>query len=183
MGVTEEKKEGLITLFLKNCLPRMLVDLPNVHRIKPEYTLPQEAINILVVVTFRVEREESSDCSDCLLATCAVAILNRYTDEGAWKINDALSLVNLYFVAATCRRSVHGAATALLSLILSLQSVAGIQTSSNSCDDRSDKDFHKNSSYHTRRIVAETCRLVCPGLNNRYKLNHKNYNFLDCDWF
>ena len=174
MGVTEEKKEGLITLFLKNCLPRMLVDLQNVHRIKPEYTLPQEAINILVVVTFRVEREESSDCSDCLLATCltcAVAILNRYTDEGAWKINDALSLLNLYLVAATCRRSVHGAATTLLSLILSLQSVAGIQTSSNSCDDRSDKDFHKNSPYHTRRIVAATCRLVCPGLKNRYKLN------------
>ena len=38
--------------------------------------------------------------------TCSVAILNRLLrDHG--KLNDALSLVNLYFVAETCHRSVH----------------------------------------------------------------------------
>ena len=47
---------------------------------------------------------------------------------------DALSLVYLYFVAATCCRRCTQGPTTLLSLILSPRLVARIQTGLNSCD-------------------------------------------------
>ena len=48
--------------------------------------------------------------------------------------HDALSLVHLYFFAATCCQKCTHAATTLLSLILPMRLVARIQTSLNSCD-------------------------------------------------
>ena len=61
----------------------------------------------MISITFHPEGEESLDCSGCLsCSTCSVAILNGFLrDHG--KIIDAPSLVDLNFVAATCRRSVH----------------------------------------------------------------------------
>ena len=83
------------------------------------------------MVTFHVEGEDSLNGSCCFPATCSVAIYNRLLrDRG--KINDALPLVNLYFVTATPRRSVQP--TMLVLFILSLRSVARIETSLNSCD-------------------------------------------------
>ncbi len=89
---------------------------------------------------------------------------------------DAISLVNLYFVAATCRKREH----TLLSLILSLRSFAQIQTGSNLCDTSHQQILsqrhrllqectmsHKATccSNLSPQNVAVTCRLVCPDLN------------------
>ena len=80
------------------------------------------------------------------------------------KLIDAPSLVDLNFVAATCRTFGHTMrfdATRLLALILSQRSVARIQTSLNSCD-RSQRQKSVAATMiftcHTMRSVAATCR-------------------------
>ena len=93
---------------------------------------------------------------------------------------DALSLVHLYFVAATCCGKCTHDATTLLSLILSLRLVTRIQTGLNSCDWSRRQNsaaatmiFMKLTVSHkaiccgdlSPRRVAATYRLVCPGLN------------------
>ena len=144
-------KRGNVNFFLQEWIfPVFMISIPQ------NSIFFLNSITILLVVTFHPEGEESLDCSGRLsFSTCSVAILNVFLrDHG--KINDALSLVDLNIVAATCLRSVH-AATRLLALILLLQYVAQIQASLNSCDratDCSDKDF----SRLTRRFVAATCR-------------------------
>ena len=95
--------------------------------------------------------------------TCSVAILNGFLrDHG--KLIDAPSLVDLNFVAATCRTFGHTMrfdATRLLALILSQRSVARIQTSLNSCD-RSQRQKSVAATMiftcHTMRSVTATCR-------------------------
>ena len=42
------------------------------------------------------------------------------------------------------------------------------------------KDFHKNASRHTKRIVAATCRLVCPELHKYISFLY-NYSYSACD--
>ena len=80
------------------------------------------------------------------------------------KLIDAPSLVDLNFVAATCRTFGHTMrfdATRLLALILPQRSVARIQTSLNSCD-RSQRQKSVAATMiftcHTMRSVAATCR-------------------------
>ena len=101
--------------------------------------------------------------------------------------HDALSLLHLYFVAATCCRKCTHDATTLLSLILSLRLVARIQTGLNSCDWSRRQNsaaatmiFMKLTVSHkaiccsdlSPRRVAATYRLVCPGQCPGLKSGH-----------
>ena len=77
------------------------------------------------------------------------------------KGRDTRSDKSLRHIAATSRLVCTAAATRLLALILSLRSVARIQTSLNSCD----RSQRQNSvaatmifTCYTRRFVATTCR-------------------------
>ena len=100
-------------------------------------------------------------------ATCVVAFLSGVLREHG-KINDALSLVNLYFVAATCRRSRRSHRKRCFYSFCRCDQLHEFKPIWIRAADRRDKDFHKNSPCQTRRIVAATCRLVCPYLYCRY---------------
>ena len=102
-------------------------------------------------------------------------------EEGKCELVSKFNMVDLNFVAATCRTFGHTMrfdATRLLALILSQRSVARIQTSLNSCD-RSQRQKSVAATMiftcHTMRSVAATCRgdvvaaicrIVCLGLKN-----------------
>ena len=83
-------------------------------------------------------------------------------EEGKCELVSKFNMVDLNFVAATCRTFGHTMrfdATRLLALILSQRSVARIQTSLNSCD-RSQR----------QKSVAATMIFTCHTMPSTYRL-------------